>query len=65
MIVMVNLANYHIQRIILTITHMMVAYLKSGLGKKYTDMLNSTKNPLKPGYIIYSHPDGSKTRINL
>ena len=45
--------------------HMTVAYLKSGLCKKYTDMLNNTKNPLKPRYIIYTHPDGEKTRIDL
>jgi 2'-5' RNA ligase len=45
--------------------HMTVAYLKSGLGKKYTDMLDATKKSLKPKYIVYSHPDGSKTRINL
>ena len=44
---------------------MTVAYLKSGLCKKYTDMLNNTKNPLKPRYIIYTHPDGEKTRIDL
>lgn len=44
---------------------MMVAYLKSGLCKKYTDMLDTTKKALKPKYIVYSHPDGTKTRINL
>ena len=45
--------------------HMTVAYLKSGLGKKYTEMLDDTKKELTPKYIVYSQPDGTKTKINL
>ena len=45
--------------------HMTVAYLKKGMGKKYIEKLDSTKKELKPMYIIYSHPSGKKTKINL
>jgi hypothetical protein len=44
---------------------MTVAYLKSGLGKKYIEMLDDTKKELTPKYIVYSQPDGTKTKISL
>jgi 2'-5' RNA ligase len=48
--------------------HLTVAYLQPGMGKKYVDMLNKVKATefwLAPEYVIYSQPDGTKTRINI
>jgi 2'-5' RNA ligase len=45
--------------------HMTVAYLKSGTGKSYIETLGDSEKELKPMYIIYSHPDGTKTKISL
>ena len=45
--------------------HMTVAYLKTGTGKSYIESLDSSKKELKAMYIIYSQPDGTKTKINL
>jgi hypothetical protein len=44
---------------------MTVAYLKTGTGKSYIEKLGDSKKELKAMYVIYSHPDGSKTKINL
>ena len=44
---------------------MTVAYLKTGTGKSYIESLDSSKKELKAMYIIYSQPDGTKTKINL
>ena len=45
--------------------HMTIAYIKSGLGKKYVDLLKGPSIQLNPKYIIYSYPDGTKTKIDL
>jgi len=45
--------------------HMTVAYLKTGMGKKYINILGATPITLKPSYIVYSQPDGTKTKINI
>lgn len=45
--------------------HMTVAYLKNGMGKKYMEKLDNTEKELKPKYIVYSHPNGKKTKIDL
>jgi len=45
--------------------HMTVAYLKNGMGKKYIDILGATPIALKPSYIVYSQPDGTKTKIDI
>jgi len=49
--------NYH--------PHMTIAYLKNGMGKKYVDLLGTEKRTLKPSYIVYSQPDGTKSKIDL
>lgn len=45
--------------------HMTVAYLKNGMGKKYIDLLGTEERTLKPSYIVYSQPDGTKSKISL
>ena len=45
--------------------HMTVAYLKNGMGKKYIDLLGTEERTLKPSYIVYSQPDGTKTNIDI
>lgn len=45
--------------------HMTVAYLKTGMGKEYAEMFKDKMHTLKPKYIVYSKPDGSKTQIEL
>jgi len=45
--------------------HMTVGYLKPGTGKKYAEMLKDQKFTLTPQYAIYSHPDGSKDKIEI
>lgn len=46
--------------------HMTVAYLKSGYGQRYADMLNKTTGMVvRPTHLVYSEPDGTKTRIEL
>lgn len=49
--------NYH--------PHMTVAYIKSGLGKKYVSLLKDKEYDLKPSNIVYSEADGTKTKITL
>jgi len=45
--------------------HMTIAYIKKGMGKKYTEMLKGLEYSLVPKYIIYSEPDGTKTKMSL
>ena len=48
--------------------HATLAYLKPGLGKKYVALFKDkglAEFTAKPKYAIYSHPDGSKTKINI
>lgn len=52
-----NFPDYH--------PHMTIAYIKPGMGKKYAEMFNNQYHELKPKYIVYSKPDGSKTQIEL
>lgn len=51
--------NYH--------PHLTIGYLKSGMGKKYVEMINKSTSEffLAPQYVIYSKPDGSKDKINI
>lgn len=45
--------------------HMTVAYLTPGKGKMYADMFKDKVETLKPKYIVYSKPDGSKDKIEI
>lgn len=47
--------------------HMTVAYLKSGMGKKYVDILNSNVSSFRiiPTHAVYSQPNGTKTNIKI
>jgi hypothetical protein len=45
--------------------HMTVAYLKSGMGKKYVEMFNTHEHVLIPSHIVYSMTDGSKNTIDI
>jgi hypothetical protein len=44
---------------------MTVAYLKSGMGKKYVEMFNTHEHVLIPSHIVYSMTDGSKNTIDI
>lgn len=52
-----NFPDYH--------PHMTIGYLKSGMGKKYTKMLEGQEFELVPKYAIYSEPNGTKTKIKV
>lgn len=52
-----NFPDYH--------PHMTIGYLKSGMGKKYTKMLEGQEFELVPKYAVYSEPDGTKTKIKV
>jgi 2'-5' RNA ligase len=45
--------------------HLTIAYLKSGMGDKYVNMLNQQKYIVKPSHVIYSYPSGKKTKIKI
>lgn len=48
--------------------HLTIAYLKSGTGQKYVDLLNNNnfnRYVLKPLYVVYSYPDGNKIKIDI
>lgn len=48
--------------------HMTIAYLKPGMGKQYVEMFkNKGANEFitTPSYIMFSQPDGTKTKIKL
>jgi len=45
--------------------HLTIGYIKPGLGKKYTKILQGLEYKLIPKYAIYSHPDGTKTKIKI
>lgn len=48
--------------------HCTIAYIKSGLGQKYIDLLNQKQMnqfDLLPSYAVYSKPDGSQDKINI
>jgi hypothetical protein len=52
-----NFPDYH--------PHLTIAYLKPGAGKRYTKMLENQEYELKPQYVMFSHPDGSKNKIKI
>ena len=45
--------------------HLTIGYIKSGLGKKYTKMLGGFEYELAPQYAVFSHPDGTKDKIDI
>ena len=45
--------------------HLTIGYVKKGLGKKYVKMLKGHEYQLMPQYVVYSEPDGTKTKINI
>lgn len=45
--------------------HMTIAYVKSGKGKKYTDLFEGKEYELIPRYGLYSAPDGEKDKITI
>jgi hypothetical protein len=45
--------------------HLTIGYIKPGLGKKYTKMLDGFEYELVPQYAIFSHPDGTKDKIDI
>ena len=52
-----NFPNYH--------PHMTIAYIKSGLGKKYVSLFKDLEFQLVPDFAVYSSPDGSKKKIKI
>jgi hypothetical protein len=47
--------------------HMTMTYCKPGFGQKYADLYNrkAPEHILKPMYVVYSQPDGTKTKIKI
>lgn len=45
--------------------HMTIAYIKKGLGEKYTKMLEDSAFDLVPTRIIYSTPEGDKITMPI
>lgn len=45
--------------------HLTIGYIKPGLGKKYVEMFKDLEYKLIPQYAVYSHPDGTKDKINI
>lgn len=48
--------------------HLTIGYLKVGKGQKYIDILNESKLnkfSLIPQYVVYSKPDGSKSKLKI
>ncbi len=45
--------------------HATIAYIKKGIGEKYTEMLKDKEYEVKPTYVVYSEADGTKTKIDI
>ena len=45
--------------------HMTIGYLKSGTGKKHTELFKNMMFSLTPQYAVYSKPDGTKTKFKI
>lgn len=48
--------------------HLTIAYLKSGTGEKYVNLINSNNlDTINASikYAVYSHPSGSKTKLKI
>jgi len=52
-----NFPNYH--------PHLTIGYLKSGFGKKYTNLFHDKEYTLIPKYAVYSKTDGSKVKFKI
>jgi hypothetical protein len=44
---------------------MTVAYLKPGMGDKYTMAFKNEEHEVYPNHIIFSEPDNTKTQIAI
>jgi hypothetical protein len=49
--------NYH--------PHLTISYLKSGYGDKYVRKLGKIQYTLKPTHLVFSQPNGTKTKIQI
>ena len=45
--------------------HMTIGYLNPGEGEKYVSKLKGMQYSLVPDYAVYSHPNGTKDRIEI
>jgi len=45
--------------------HATIAYIKKGIGEKYTEMLKDKEYEVKPTHVVYSEADGTKTKIDI
>lgn len=45
--------------------HLTIGYLKKGKGAKYVQEFKKLEFKLTPKYIIFSTPDGNKSKINI
>lgn len=45
--------------------HITIAYIKSGLGKKYVDLLQDKEFEVNPTHIVYSKPNGTKSKFSI
>jgi 2'-5' RNA ligase len=53
----INFPDYH--------PHLTIGYLKSGTGKKHTELFSNMGYNLTPQYAVYSKPDGSKSKFKI
>jgi 2'-5' RNA ligase len=52
-----NYPDYH--------PHMTIAYIKSGIGEKYAELLKDIEFILTPSHCVYSKPNGEKEIIRI
>jgi len=52
-----NFPKYH--------PHLTIGYLKPGTGKKYVKQFKGLEYNLEPTYVIYSQPNGTKSKIKI
>jgi hypothetical protein len=45
--------------------HLTIAYLKSGRGEKYVEMIKGTTFTLSPKYVVYSKTNATTTKIPI
>jgi hypothetical protein len=45
--------------------HCTIGYLKKGAGKKYCDKMKGQEHKLIPTHIVFSQPDGTKTKMKI
>ena len=45
--------------------HSTIGYLRKGAGRKYCNRMKGLQYDLKPTYVVFSQPDGTKNKIDI